>query len=164
MALPPSPRRRKVRLLRDEAADDAVLVVRATPADLDEAVASIAEDARQSAEVYVVDVPGGRELLYGVSVFAHPPGTDIAEVLDRFPGAPCYLETTAGRLRAAGFGVHPTGTNPDHYDVQLADGIRETDAQLGFEELLHAARRFAETAGSPLPSPSYAGQEHEEHE
>lgn len=120
MPVPPSPRRRKVRLVREEVPDDTVLVVRATPGDREQAVRSIAEDAGLSGEIYVIElVDGYREVLHGVSVFARRPGVTVSEVLARFPVAPCYLETSSGRLRAAGFPVHPTGTNPDHYDVQL---------------------------------------------
>ncbi len=163
MSVPPSPRRRKVRLVRDEVPDDTMLVVRATPADREEAVRSIAEDAGLSGEVYVIELLGGsREVLYSVSVFARRPGVTTSEVLGRFPHAPCYLETSAGRLRAAGFPVYPTGANADHYDVQLVSGTRENDRPPTLNDLLQAARRLVASAGDLLSRPSYAGSGSEE--
>jgi hypothetical protein len=158
VSVPPSPRRRKVRLVRDEVPDDTTLVVRATPVTRADTATSIAEDAGLSAEIYVIELPdGSREVLYGVSVFAHRPGTDMSEVLARFPSAPSYLETTAGLLRAAGYPVYATGSNPDHYDVQLMTGITETGAQPAPDDLLRAATGIVDKAGGPRPSPSYAG-------
>jgi hypothetical protein len=58
------------------------------------AAAKIAEDAELSARVYVLERGDGhRELLFGVSVFAHREGRELTEVLDRFriagaPGSP----------------------------------------------------------------------------
>ena len=62
-------------------------------------------------------------MLYGVSVFALLPGRGVAGVLERFPNAPHYLALTVGQLRVAGFEVFPTGSNPEHFDVQLISGI-----------------------------------------
>jgi len=162
--VPPSPRRRKVRLVRAEVPDDALLVVRATGADPEASVRSIAEDAQVSGEVYVIDLLGTREVLYGVSVFAHREGIDVLEVLARFPGAPRYLETTAGTLRRSGFGVHATGSNPDHYDVQLLPGCGEEVPAPMHEDLLLAAQRLLDVAGESRPNPSYAGPEPGEQE
>lgn len=65
-----------------------------------------AEDAELSGRQYVVEVdPGSRQVLYGVSVFAHRSGVDVAVVVDRFTGAPSYLEVAVGDLRVAGFAV-----------------------------------------------------------
>lgn len=81
MSMPPSPRRRKVRLVRDGVPNGTVLVVRATPADREEAVRSIAVDAGLSGEVYAIElVDGYREVLHGVSVFARRPGVTASEV------------------------------------------------------------------------------------
>lgn len=114
MTPPPSPRRRKVRMHRpDGPPDDATLLIRATPASIDEATLDIAEDALESAAVYDVERPGGgRVALYGVSVFARRPGASPVEVLRRFASWPYYLEASAGAVRAAGFDVLPTGAKP----------------------------------------------------
>ena len=140
-----------------------MFVVRAMPAVLEVAARSISEDAELSAEIYLLDLgDGNRELLYGVSVFAHRPGVEVSEVLARFPSAPSYAETSAGQLRAAGFPVHATGSNPDHYDVQLAPGVTETGTPPAPADVMIEARRLIEIAGGPRPSPSYAGHGLEE--
>ena len=48
-------------------------------------------------------------------------------VLDRFRAAPMFVEAPVGAIRAAGFEVIPTGTGADHFDVQLIVGVTEAD-------------------------------------
>lgn len=157
--MPPSARGRKSRLLRaDEPPNDLLVVIRATPADRELAIDEMVEDAELSSYQFVVEaVPGARELLYGVSVLARPPGVDVSAVIDRFSGAPAYIEATVGALRAAGFAVLPTGANLDHFDIQLVDGIREQDAPSGTEILRHAAARVLAAGGPLRPNPAYSG-------
>jgi hypothetical protein len=69
--------------------DDATLLIRAMPASTEDAVVDMAEDALDSAAVYEVTGPSGeRVALYGVSVFARPPGTSPVELLRRFASSP----------------------------------------------------------------------------
>lgn len=154
--IPPGPRRRKVRMFRDEAPlDDLIVVLRAIGGDLDSAVADVAADAADSGAVYVVERPM-REVLFGVSVFALRDGRTAAVVLDRFPGSPGYLRLTAGVVRSAGFGLLPTGTNPDHFDVQLIPGTDEVEAAtISFAEIKAAAWRLVALAGQPWRNPVY---------
>lgn len=100
---------------------------------------------------------GSREVLYGVSVFAHRSGVDITVVVDRFPSAPSYLEVAVGHLRAGGFAVHPTGTNPDHFDIQLIAGIEATDPAVSTSDLRAAAAQVLAIGGPLRANPSYAG-------
>ncbi len=162
MTPPPSPRRRKVRMLRPEGPpDDATLLIRATPASIAEATLDIAEDALESAAVYDVERPGGgRVALYGVSVFARPPGASPVEGLRRFASSPYYLEATAGAVRAAGFDVLPTGANLDHFDVLLVDDRSANDPLLPLTELRLAAERLVAVCGDPRPNPAYPGGSH----
>lgn len=162
MTPPSSPRRRKVRMLRPEGPpDDAALLIRATPASIDEATLDIAEDAWESAAVYDVEPPSGDPVaLYGVSVFARPPGASPLEVLRRFASSPYYLEATAGAVRAAGFDVLPTGANPDHFDVLLVDGRGRDDPLLPLAEVRAAAERLVAVCGEPRPNPAYPGGSH----
>ncbi len=155
--MPPSPRRRKLRMLRDgEPPDDMTLLIRATPSSVDEAVLDISEDALDSADIYEVERPGGRVALYGVSVFARPPGAGAGDLLRRFASSPFYLEATVSQLRTAGFEVLPTGTNPDHFDVLLVDGRSPTAPLIARVEVELAARRLVEACGEMHPNPSYA--------
>lgn len=156
MAIPPSARGRKRRLVREgESPHDLVLVVRATPADRDAAIAAMAEDAGLSARQYMVETtPGAREVLYGVSVFARRPGVDVATVVDRFIGAATYVEVTVGALRAAGFEVYPTGSNVDHFDIQLIAGVGEGDLAVSPVEVRAAAGRAFAAAGPLKPKPA----------
>ncbi|MGH7490532.1 MAG: hypothetical protein ACREMY_33715, partial [bacterium] len=64
---PPSPRRRKLRMLRAEGPpNDATLLIRATPASVDAAVVDLVDSAFDSGDVYEVELPGGaRVALYG---------------------------------------------------------------------------------------------------
>lgn len=145
-------------MLREEGPpDDLVLVIRACPATREECVADIVADALRSGRLYVVaDPAGGREVLFGVSVFARRPGVAPVEILVRFDAAPAYLEAAVGNLRSAGFDVLPTGGNPDHYDVQLVPGQREEDLE-PLAAIRAAADRLVAAAGDLLPNPAYAG-------
>jgi hypothetical protein len=122
--VPASPRRRKARLVRDEPPpDDALVVLRAAAPDRPRTLRNAALDATESGATYVVDRGDGRrEVLYGISVFACRAGREPPEVLSAFALSPHYLELTVGQIREAGFDLIATGTNPDHYDVQLVAG------------------------------------------
>jgi hypothetical protein len=135
---------------------DLVVVIRASPASRAGAAEDVAEAARVSGEVYVVEHEDGfREVLYGVSVYARRPGAD-PDVLQRFKTAPAYLAAPVGRLRAAGFPVLPTGTHPDHFDVQLVAGQGEGDPVTD-ETIVAAAWRLVDLAGDLQANPFYAG-------
>src|SRR5881396_1729345 len=96
---PPSPRRRKVRMVRrGEEPSDLIVVIRAAPATVAETIEDMVTAAEFSAETYVVERDdGSRELLYGVSVYARRPEAE-ADVLIRFSASPCYLEVSVGLL------------------------------------------------------------------
>lgn len=160
MAMPPSSRGRKSRLVRSsEPPPDLLLVIRATPADRADAVAEMVEDAELSARQYVVEaVTGTREVLHGVSVFARRPGVDVVTVVDRFIGAPAYFEVAIGALRAAGFEIYATGTNADHFDIQLIGGIHPDDPSASSGAVQEAAARVLAVGGSLQPNPAYAGK------
>ena len=98
LGIPPSPRRRKLRVGRgDETPDDLVLVIRASPATRPECIADLVADAVRSGRVYAVAGSSGRrQVLFGVSVFARRPGVAPIEVLARFDAAPAYLEGRSG--------------------------------------------------------------------
>ncbi len=83
MTISPSPGRRKRRLVRPEGpSDDLLLVIRAMPVSRSAAVDQMVEVAEFSARLYVLEGEGGsRELLYGISVFAHGAGLDRAASL-----------------------------------------------------------------------------------
>lgn len=143
-----------------ETPGDLVVVVRAAPATVGETVEDIVMAAELSAEAYVVARRGeSRELLYGVSVYARRPEAEV-DVLIRFAASPSYLEVSVGLLTAAGFPVLPTGTDPDHFDVQLVPGHVEGDPA---EEALvvTAASRLVARAGDLRPNPFYAGGGHQ---
>jgi hypothetical protein len=152
-----SPRRRKLRLVRADAVPaDLVLLVRAAPASVDEAVDDIARDALQSGRTYVVlDETGKREPLFGVSTFAHRPGVSVLSLLARFDDAPSYLEAQVGAMRSAGFTVLPTGTNPDHFDIQLLPGRADDNADEPVLAVRAAAARLVAVAGELRPNPIY---------
>jgi hypothetical protein len=104
-----------------------------------------------------VERPDGRRLaLYGVSVFARQAGGDTGELLRRFAASHFYLATTVPQVRAAGFDVLPTGTNPDHFDVLLFDSQSPDQPMLARAEVEAAARRLVEACGEMRPSASYA--------
>lgn len=140
-----------------ETPNDLVLLIRASPATRSESVADLVADATRSGRLYVLtDASGRREVLFGVSVFARRPGVAPIEVLARFDAAPAYLEASVRKLREAGFGVVPTGVNPDHYDIQLVGGQREDDLE-PLAAIRAAAERLVEAAGDLRPNPAYAG-------
>jgi len=145
--------RRKARLVRDEAPVDAdVVLIRAVAAD---AVESIIDDASTSSRRYVIEnEQGGREILYGVSVFALRPDRSAGELLARFDTAPMYLPISVGALLEGGFALVPTGSNPDHFDVQLLSA-RSEDAPASRSELAEAAARLVALAGPLRPNPAY---------
>jgi hypothetical protein len=107
VTLPPSPRRRKKRLVRTgEVPGDLLVVIRAMPADRVSGVEEMVDRAILSADRYVVErEDGGRELLYAVSVFAQREGQDLTDVLYRFPAAPMFVAATVGVIRRSGFQV-----------------------------------------------------------
>ncbi|MGI8807327.1 MAG: hypothetical protein ACR2KK_05725 [Acidimicrobiales bacterium] len=158
MAMPPSARGRKKRLVRvGETPHDLLLVIRATPADR-EAVIEMVEDAELSARQYVVEAATGTlEVLYGVSVFARRSGVEVASVVDRFTGAPSYIEVAVGTLRAAGFAVYPTGTNVEHFDIQLIGRVQVDDSAASNSDLEDAAACLLNVGGPLRPNPAYAG-------
>ncbi len=158
-----APTPRKVRLVRRaDAPDDVEVVIRATLRDVDTTVLDVVDAALQSARTYVVEVSGAREVLFGVSVFALR-DTSLLTVLSRFAMAPGFVRAAIGTLRVAGFEVVPTGTDPDHFDVQLLPGRRETDdAGSEIVQLVaDAARRLIDVAGPIEHNPAYAGAEEE---
>ncbi len=158
MPSPPPARGRRKRLLRGEPPHDLLVVIRAAPSDHNDAVDDIAEDAELSARNYTVETADGRrEILHGVSVFARGPGVDVAVILDRFIGAPAYLEVAVGVVRAAGFEVYATGANPDHFDIQLIPRPGD-DMIASRDELRDAATRLLAVRGPLYPNPAYAGE------
>lgn len=158
MTLPTGPRPRRTRLLRNEPPpDDLVLLLRATGGDIEGAIADIARDARDSASIYAVELgEGQREVLHGASVFALRSRRVIEEVLGAFAASPGYLAVSVGALRSAGFGVLPTGTNPDHFDIQLVAVTEGSDELPAEVDLIAAAHRVVELAGPIRPNPAYA--------
>lgn len=135
-----------------------MLLIRATPASVDEAVLDIAESALDSADTYNVDLPhGSRVALYGVSVLGRPPAVGPSEPLRRFAAAPFYIEASVRDVRAAGFEVLPTGANPDHFDIQLIADRLPDDPLVPLTEVEAAARRLILVCGELRPNPSYAG-------
>lgn len=152
------PRRRKLRSVRDEArVDDRVELVRAVPVGGQRALRTAALDAAESGRTYVIQGPSGvREVLYGLSVYAVRGPGGIAAVMERFRQAPMVAVVTAGALRRAGFDLIATGSNPDHYDVQLLPGWLEEVTEATDEELHVAVARFLDVAGPLHPNPAYA--------
>lgn len=140
-----------------EAPDDLVLLIRAAPDNVEETIEDIAEDARDSADRYVIEGSAGeRELLFGVSVFARSEAAAADEVLRRFARAPAYLEAPVGTIRRAGFSVLPTGDNTDHFDVQLIAGRVEEEGLAVILEVRQAAERLVRACGDLRPNPAYA--------
>ena len=157
-------KRRKSRLLRDELpAADALVVLRAAAADREHTIRNAVEDAVDSGATYVIMRPdGNREVLYGISVFAQRQGVGVGEVLRLFPRSPSFFRVSVAAIRTAGFEVLPTGSNPDHYDVQLLpDRFEGVDPEGGREELRGAVLRLLLTAGELHPNPAYAGERHD---
>ena len=159
MTLPPSPRRRKKRLVRvGEIPDDLLVVIRAMPADRVKGIAEMVDSAILSAGRYVVEGEDEiRELLYGVSVFAQREGQELIDVLYRFPAAPMFVAATVGVIRRRGFQVLPTGHNTDHFDVQLISRVTEADLPPAENDVRTAVNRLLEAAGDMRPNPFYAG-------
>lgn len=140
--------------------DDATLLIRAVLASAEDTVMDIARAAADAAEVYDVELVGERVALYGVSVFARSPAVGLTDLLQRFAGAPYFLEATVGELQAVGLRVLPTGANPAHFEVLLVDrspGMRSLSAP----DLEPAARRLVDLCGDPHPNPFYAGDDHD---
>lgn len=159
MTVPTEPARRKRRLVRaGDAPDDLLLVIRAMPHDGVAALEEMVDLATLSAGRYVIERDDQRrELLYGVSVFAHREGQDLTEVLYRFPAAPMFVEAPVGMLRVSGFEVIPTGTEADHFDVQLIHGVSEAEEPPAEDDVRAAAARLLEAAGEMRANPSYSG-------
>jgi hypothetical protein len=88
-----------------------MLVIRAIPASRSAAVEEMVDQAILSSDRYVIEgEDAGKELLYGVSVFAHRDGQDLTDVLYRFPTAPMFVEAAVGVIRGFDFEVLATGT------------------------------------------------------
>lgn len=155
----PGPKRRKLRMLRpEEVADDRLVLIRAAPMTAAATLADITDDALASARAYSIETePGHREQLVGVSVFARRPGVDLTALLARFDEAPAFLETTVAVLRASGFTVWPTGSNIDHFDLQLLPGLSEDDV-VSAETVRRAAGKLLSISGDLRPNPAYAGE------
>ncbi len=153
----PSPRRRKLRMLRPGAvADDLLVLIRAATVTAEETVEDIAADALASALIYVIESrPGYREPLFGVSVFARPPGVDVRVVLARFKDAPTFIEASVNILRSNGFSIWPTGGNTEHFDVQLLPGHSEDDV-VPADTVRQAAAKLVSASGDLHPNPAYA--------
>lgn len=84
-----------------------------------------------------------------------------------FALTPSYLEACVGTLRGSEFEVLSTGENPDHFDIQLVQGVTEDVEPVAPCELVVAPRRLVDAAGDLHANPSYAGDademsEHEE--
>lgn len=90
-------------------------------------------------------------------MFARRPGVDLATVLERFSGAAAYVEAAVGALRAAGFEIYPTGSNVDHFDIQLIGGLGEADPIASKDDLREAAARLLTAFGPARPNPAYSG-------
>ena len=142
----------------DAVPDDLVVVIRATPASVEEAVNDITRDALESGRTYaVLGDHGEREPLFGVSVFAYRSEVGLVELLVRFDEAPAYLESSVGELRSAGLALLPTGTNLDHFDVQLLPGQADEGNGEPAGAVRAAAARLLAAAGDLRPNPAYAG-------
>lgn len=155
---PPSPHRRRLRLQRDESPpEDLIFVLRAVGSDLQGVVDDIVRDARDSASIYDIEIEAGnREALFGVSVFALRTGRSVGQVLERFTASPSYLAVNLGSLRRIGLDVIATGTNVDHYDIQLIRGLPADRANsVTTDELRGIATRVLALAEPPRPNPAY---------
>jgi hypothetical protein len=134
-----------------------MLVIRATPANPLAAVEEMVDQAILSSYRYVIEAEdASRELLYGVSVFAHRDGQDLTDVLYRFSAAPMFVEAAVVVIRGIGFEVLPTGTDADHFDVQLISGVTEADVPPSEDDVRVAADRLFNAAAPIRPNPSYA--------
>lgn len=135
-----------------------MVVLRAAAADRPRTLRNAVEDAVDSGATYVVvRSDGTREILYGISMFAQRGEAEVRDVLRLFPRSPLFFGLTVGEIRRAGFDVLPTGSNPDHYDVQLIAGrVEGGAAEAGREELRGAVARLLLAAGDLKPNPAYA--------
>lgn len=158
MTVPPPPRGRKRRLIRSEdVPDDLLLMIRAMPADRSAGLDEIVDQAILSAGAYVIERANERrELLFGVSVFAHREGQDVSDVLYRFPTAPMFVEVAVGVIRGCGFEVFPTGSDPDHFDVQLVSRVTDGEMPPTEDDVRATADLLLDAAGPMQPNPSYA--------
>jgi hypothetical protein len=156
-----SPRRRKA---RDPTLADNLVVLRAAAQDPTRTLRNLVLDASGSGRTYAVERSDGRrEILYGISVYAQCEGQEVENVLRRFAQAPRYAAFSVGEIGAAGFEVIPTGTNPDHYDVQLiGDRFEGEPAEATDEELRAAAVRLLSTARQVASNPAYADSSEDE--
>jgi hypothetical protein len=127
-------------------------------------VEEVVERALLSAAVYVVAQASERQLLYGVSVFAHRQDEDAVGILERLRAAPMFVEAPVGVIRAAGFEIIPTGQSPDHFDRQLIAGVTETERPRPEGEVRAAAIRLLDIAGEMRPNPFYTGYTGDESE
>jgi hypothetical protein len=143
-------------MLRDEPPpDDVTVLLRAGAATVAETLFDMMIDARFSAAVYDVERGAEREALFGISVFAQRAGSRVVDVLERFPSAPTYLITTVRVLRGLDFVVLATGSNPDHYDVQLVAGVDGASVErVTDEQIATAATRLVDAADN-RPNPAY---------
>jgi hypothetical protein len=141
---------------------DQQVVLRATLGDITSTVLDIVDAALQSARTYVLEREGVRLLLFGVSVFAVR-DDEVLPVLSRFAMAPGFVRVVVGTLRDAGFEVLPTGTNPEHFDIQLVRGRGESDFDVGetVDLVTAAAEQLMAIAGPIEPNPAYADAEEE---
>lgn len=74
----------------------------------------------------------------------------------RSSGSPRRLSATRASI------LLPTGSNPDHYDVQLLPGrVEGVDPEAGRDELRGAVLRLLLAAGEFHPNPAYAGEVHD---
>jgi hypothetical protein len=67
-----------------------------------------------------------------------------------------FVEAAVGVIRGVGFEVLPTGTDTDHFDVQLISGVAEADAPPSEQHVRVAANRLLDAAAPIRPNPSYA--------
>lgn len=136
-------RPRRNRMLRGEQPpDDLVLVIRAAEFTEMATVDTMVDDALVSADSYVVVTNGQTEILFGISVFARPADPMAPQPMERFSRAPTFLEVPVGVIREAGFAVYPTGINPQHFDVQLVNGM---DQKIALESCGAIVKQAAET-------------------
>jgi hypothetical protein len=143
-------------MLRNEPPpNDLTVLLRAGAATATETLADMVLDARFTAAVYDIERGGDREALFGISVFAQRVGRRVDDVLERFPSAPTYLVTTVGVVRRLGFVVLASGANPDHYDVQLVDGVDGASVETVTDDMIAATARRLLDAADSRPNPAY---------
>jgi hypothetical protein len=84
------------------------------------------------------------------------PPDDLMLVIRATPAAPRFVEAAVGVIRGVGFEVLPTGTDADHFDVQLISGVTEADVPPSEDDVRAAANRLFDAAAPIRPKPSYA--------